>query len=474
MRMKMIKLLRIFRTSLLLLAIASITGCATDNKPNQGTAAAVQGILTDITKSVNDIKTAQTGLNTAQDNLKKQQDANGQFISDRIDESRYANKNNPQPNGATGLVESNLATTLPLLPAPSAVVKDKEIQDLKLALSTSATDKAQLQTQIESYKSQVSQLVGQTTLLTQQVATARTSELTATETATANVTLLSNETAKVKIEAASADVARKQQQEALAQKARVETARWFMLAGGVLIAIAIGLTFIHVPDALAVGLSVGGALLGIGWLITYIEDLLQQAWFRYVLDGAILSGLAALAWIGYRAYQHRQTVAATNTGFNNLVGAIQEASNKNPALAAEMQPILNEWHLDSTTGQTDPKVVTLINQTAAKLNLINPGQVSAASGELQPKPAVVLPVTSGSVGVVTPAPVSGSAPVSHVVATPTPTPSASHTVTVTSTIVVTGSFDAHTTSSAEVSPKASGSIEIHTPTQPPVSHTIPT
>ena len=364
--------------SLLATGCFLLAACQTDNSPNAGTVSEVVSALGQVKSSVDGLKTAVAQDTTAHANQAKGDADTRQFLSDQIEKASFANSSAPV-SSYTMLVHGYLAPAAVVLPPPSADAKTQEIIDLKLALSKAAADQATLKASLDAAAAKAENLKGQNIALAQQVAASDANVTTAVQRADATATQLSGASEQVKIAASQADQARKDRLAAEAAQERVKTARWFMLAGGILLAIGVGLTFIHVPDALAVGGSVGGALLAIGWLISYIETLLQQAWFRYVINGSIGVGALAIIWICYRAWQHRQTTAATSTGFSNLVGAIQEASNKNPALASDLAPFLQQWHI-TNSGAADSAVLNLINKTATSLNLINPGQTSAATG----------------------------------------------------------------------------------------------
>jgi hypothetical protein len=379
----------------LLPVLIVLSGCQTENPTaNSGTASAVDQVLQQIKTSVNSMQVAQTNLVAAQAAADSNHRVVGQFVADRMDEARYANTNNAQPNGATALVEDNLGPASTALGIqPSADVKLKEVVDLKLALSQAQSDKVTLQTEVTAETAQANQMSGQATLLAVQVKDKETALAAAAQASNAQVTQLANVSAQVKINAAEADAANQEKVKQAAANERLSVARWFMIFGGIFLAIGVGLSFIHVPDTLGIGASVGGTMLAVGWLVSYVEDLLQQTWFRYVIDGSILLGLGAIGWIGYRAWQHRQQTATTATVATNLVGAIQEAANDDKktgtTTAAALQPYLQSWHV-TATGATDTAAVKSINQTATALNLTNPGEVSAATGT----PAVVATIPS--------------------------------------------------------------------------------
>ena len=368
------------RTSLLSIILA-FGGCALFNHPttNSGTATAVNSVVSDINTSIKSLKTQQDQLVTSVNALSTHFSDTNQFVSDRLAESLYANANNPQPNGTTLLIASNLteaATAIGV--APSAAVKDREIEDLKLALSASAEDAKTLATRNQDLLTQASALQGQTVLLTGQVAAKEQALATATATVDSKTNALAQANDQVQIKAKEAETARLEAAKEAAQKARLATARWFMLAGGVLIALGVVGLFFHIPDSWIASMA-GLSLLLTGWAISYVEDLLQQTWFRYLLDGLVVFGIGAGVWFVIRAFQHKTAATTTQSAFEGLVGAVQSAASKDPVLEAQLQPILQEW-LVTDNGVPDTTVIAAINAMAAKLNLTNPGQPSAASG----------------------------------------------------------------------------------------------
>lgn len=379
--MKTRLLLSAAQTSALLIAILIFAGCAgpAPTAVNSGTADAVTSILGQINTKLDSQDQALKNLHDAQDQKDSAQAKTTQFITDRMDESRYANANNPQQNGATTLVETNLgaaATAIGVQPSPEA--KAQEVLDLRDALSQVAADKQALAARNVDLQSQAQALKGQVDLMTLQVKDKEVALAQATVATHDSVKDLADEKARVVIDAKETSDANAAAAKSAAQKSRLEVARWFMLAGGAIVALGIVLLLFHVPDAW-IGPAAGAGLLGIGWAVSYVEDMLQQEWFRITLDAVVVGSLLAAIWLVFRAVQHHLSTTAQTTGFSNLVGAIQELSSKDPTAATALQPILQEWHVTGT-GATDTAVVSAINQAAVKLNVINPNQVAAAAG----------------------------------------------------------------------------------------------
>lgn len=405
------------KLSLILAALLPILpGCSLipfhlHSSTNSGTATAVAATLGDINTSVKALKNSQDQLVAAVAAKDDHQAATNQFVADRVDEARYANANNPQPNGATSLVEANLAPAATAIGAvPSPAVKDQEIGDLKLALSQSAADKATLATTNQALAAQAAALQGQTVALNQVVKDREAALTTSTQAIDTATNQLAQASAQAKINAAETAAANAEAAKEAAAKVRLATARWFMLAGGVLFALGIVGLFFHIPDTWIASVA-GTALIALGWAITYIEDLLQQPWFRYVLDGTILSSLGTLLWFGYRALQHRTATTTTSAAFSALVGAVQQAADKNPTLEAQLQPVLQEW-LVTDKGAPDATVIAAINKMAASLNVVNPGQPTVASGTATAA-AIAAPVVVQAPAPATipaPAPVTGTVP----------------------------------------------------------------
>ena len=349
---------------------------------------AVQDQLTQLTNSLTALSTAR--LNT------------DQFISDRLAESLYFNLNNPQPNAVTLQITNNLTAAASALGVPpSAAVKDQEIADLKLALSSSASDAKVLAARNQDLANQAAALKGQTDLLTKQVTDKETALSTAAQILDVKTNALSQANDQVQIQAKETAVAQAQAQKEAAEKLRLETARWFLFAGGILFALGIVGLVIHIPDSWLASVA-GASLIVVGWGITYVEDLLQQAWFRYLLDGVVVFGILSGAWFVFRALGHKKAVTTTEAGFEALVGAVQSAAAKNPAIETQLQPILQEW-LVTDKGVPDQNVINQINQMAVKLNLINPGQssVAATASTIVASPVATVPATPAAATVST-------------------------------------------------------------------------
>ena len=212
---------------------------------------------------------------------------------------------------------------------------------------------------------------------------------------------LSQANDQVQIQAKETAVAQAQAQKEAAEKLRLETARWFLFAGGILFALGIVGLVIHIPDSWLASVA-GASLIVVGWGITYVEDLLQQAWFRYLLDGVVVFGILSGAWFVFRAFGHKKAATTTEAGFEALVGAVQSAAAKNPAIETQLQPILQEW-LVTDKGVPDQNVINQINQMAVKLNLINPGQssVAATASTIVASPVATVPATPAAATVST-------------------------------------------------------------------------
>lgn len=401
---------RLFGALVLVLAFAGCSLLPHSTPVNSGGALSIGAAYSQINTSVVALQASQASFKASLDALVAHWGTSSQFVADRLTEIAFLNDNNPGgQNAVTMLMDSQITAALTALGLPpSADVKDREIEDLKLALSTAASDKATLVTRNQDLTTQATLLAGQTKLLTQQVSDKEVTLLAATTTVATSTDALHTAATQATIDAAQTKAAQDAAAKAAAAKERLATARWFMVGGGILMALGVVGLFLGIREAWLASVA-GGALFGLGWGITEIEDLLQQPWFKYTAGGLILFGLAAAIWFVVRALQHRTASQATSSGFQALVGAVEEAASKNPALSAQLQPILQEW-LVTDKGVPDQAVITQINQMAASLNVVNPGQAAVASGTV----AVVKPVQASPVPaapVSTPAPVS--APATH-------------------------------------------------------------
>lgn len=346
---------------------------------NSGTVSAVTAAIAPINTSNKVLQDSISKLTVSVDSLLKVHGAVEQFSADRIEVARYGNSHNPTPSPVTPLIEANLsaaATAIGLPPSPTA--EEEKLTSLQLALSKSESDSAILTAHNQDLTNQANLLRGQTQLLTQQINEKEGALVAAAKEVDTKTSQLVQAGDQVKIEANQAQEARKQRDQEAAAKTRLETARWFMLAGGILIALGIVGLFIHIPDSWLASMA-GASVLSVGWLLSYVEGLLKQQWFRYLMDGVVIIGIGAGIWFAIRAFSHKKAIISTNDGFQALVGAVEEAATKNPTMAAQLQPLLQQW-LVTDRGVADQNVIDAINKMAAQLNLINPGQIAIASG----------------------------------------------------------------------------------------------
>lgn len=402
----------------LLVVPLAFSGCSlfpSKTGVNSGTVTAETAILKDIQASVTDLQAKDAARAVAQITLNTQRDQVGQFVVDRAAEALFVAQNGLDQTPITALITAQLNPAITALGyKPSPEVKDREIADLQLAQSKSASDIATLKVRNDALATQAGQLAAATITLTTQVAAKEADLKVAGTTMAAKVSDLAIATNQASISAAQAKVDHDQAQKDAAAKERLATARWFMLTGGALFALGIIGLFIHIPDAWAAS-AAGVALLGMGWAVSYVEDLLQQKWFVYTLDSLVVLGLGTGVWFVFRAIQHHAKITNTSTALDNLVGAIQQASTTNPGLAAELAPALQQWHVNAAGG-ADQGVIATINAAAVKVNAVNTGQPAVATGIVQAPPAT--PV------VVAPAPMIAatvtSVPVTVIPSTPTP------------------------------------------------------
>lgn len=379
--------------SALSLVVLLSGGCLLHPQPgvNSGVATSEMIILKGIQTSVTDLQAKEAARETAQTTLNTNAATIGQFVVDRATEAAFVAQNGLEQTPITALIVAQLNPAIIALGyKPSAEVKDREIADLQLAQSKSASDIATLKARNDALNTQAGQLAAATVTLTTQVATKEADLKVASTNMASKVSDLAIQTNAAKISADQAKSEHDQAQKDLAAKTRLETARWYMVIGGGLFALGVVGLFFHIPYA-SVSVCVGLILSGAGWLMTYVEDLLQKPWFQYTLDGLIGVGFLSFCLFVYHAVKHHATTTNTATALDNVVGAIQQASSTNPGLAQQLAPALQQWHINAAGG-ADAGVVSVINAAAVRVNAVNPGQSAVATGVV-PLPLPVAPAS---------------------------------------------------------------------------------
>ncbi|MDE3085115.1 MAG: hypothetical protein KGJ37_07880, partial [Verrucomicrobiota bacterium] len=145
--------------------------------------------------------------------------------------------------------------------------------------------------------------------------------------------------------------------------------------GGLLVAASVIAAFLHASTVLIPGIAGGAAMFALGWLITYVEDLLQKTWFQFGLAAAVLLALGIGGWIVHRSYVARKKAAMDDKISNNTIGAVQDARNDDAKTGSKvfeaLEPYLKEWHVDEK-GRPDFDLKDEIENRLVAMNLKNP------------------------------------------------------------------------------------------------------
>jgi len=359
-----------------LAGLSLLSGCDNiSHEPNSGTAKEVTSILGEVQQKVDAMKTAQDAMIDTQKQQVTNDQKTMQLVSDSVYGAQYTNQQNPQQNEHTALVDKNLSSAAKSLPPASAEGQRQAIENLQLALSKSESDRAILEARFNQLNTEAEQLRGQAAALKEQVDQRQSKLDDASHQLDDKVGKLKDADATIRIKAAESEEARRQAQQEAAQHTRLRAATVFMVLGGLFIAGAVIATFLHVPGVLWPGIAAGAGMFGLGWAITYVEDLLQNPWFRYGLGGVALGSLGIGGWILYRAYATRRKSALDAKISTNMIGAVQDVRNDDTKTGtkvfAAIKPYLEEWHVDAN-GNPDHNLMDEIEKRLVAMNLKNP------------------------------------------------------------------------------------------------------
>lgn len=349
-----------------------LAGCNTVSQPNSGTAKEVTAILQAVQTDVQAIKDKQHELTDAQ--AKKDQKAQEtlQFISDRVFIAKYANFQTPVQSPYTQLVDLNLGLVQKVAPPASTEAKAQAILDLEQSLSQEKKDKEELQKRYNELAKKADELKVQSDQLATEVSNKKKELEDVTAKSNENVKKLADTEAQVRIKAAEAEEQRKIARTEAASKVRLKVASGFMVAGGVVVVAAIVATICHVAGVLLPGVVGGISFLLVGWLITYVEDLLLERWFQYTIGAVFVGGLLILGLVIFRALKQRKKAALDAKISTNAIGALQDLKNddrtKGTDTFEKISPYLNEWH-QTKDGKPDEEVQKEIDRRLVEMNL---------------------------------------------------------------------------------------------------------
>lgn len=354
----------------------SAAGCQLfKQKPNSGTAEEVKAILTEVKFAVGEVNKKQAELIAAE---RARQDAvqnKDQFISNHVNAASVVNEQNPQANEHTDIVGRELAPTLPLLPPPTLESQAQALRNLSLALDKSEASRRELELNYEIEKRKSAELKGQVDA-TVAVVTKKEEELqSAAIKLDTTVQTLADKEAEVRIQAAEAERQAVIARAEAASKTRLKVAYCFMGLGGLIAVGAVVATVLRVPGVLHAGLTGGGSLMLIGWIITYIEDLLQHLWFQVTVGIVLLIVLGVVAMISLRAVKTRRKAIVDEKISTGAIGAIQELKNDDKKMGnshyAPLKAKLEEWYVDDD-GKPDTALSGEITNRLVDMNLVNP------------------------------------------------------------------------------------------------------
>jgi hypothetical protein len=378
-----------------MLAVAILTVSCNQTVPNSGTAKEVTAILGEVRGQVDQMQKAQQEMMEAQHKLLTQVETTYQFISDRINNADFYNLKNNVQNEFTELVSKELVTVKTLLPPPSPESMLERERILQAALRKSEEDKKTLEAYNQRLALEAAHLKGQTDLLQSQVnekeqtLTAKTLELNA------KVTKLADAEADIRIKAAEANTARENAAKEAASKARLKVAMGFMYAGGIMIVASLILFLLaKLKEVLWPGIVGGITLILMGWSITYVEDLLQQLWFRITVGASMVGVIAIVIYMCVKAWKARKKAELDARISIGAIGALQEAKNDDAKLGTQkftaLAPHLEEWFVKDD-GKPDEEVQREIDARLVAMNLKNPDgvkvktpQPSATDANTQP------------------------------------------------------------------------------------------
>jgi hypothetical protein len=356
-------------------ALLLTAGCQTKTPPNSGTASEVTTILKDVQGSVQDLKAKQDELLKAEADRKAAQAGRDQFISNHVNAAATVNSQNPQENEHTYIVGKELEPTLGLLPTPTAESQRQTMDNLKLALEKTEAARRELELNYELERRKAAELKTEVDKTSAAVAVKEAALKETTVKLDSTVSVLANKEAEVRIAAAEAERQAALARKEAASKTRMKVAYGFMGLGGLIAVAAVVATILRVPGVLHAGLAGGGSLLLVGWIITYVEDLLQHTWFQVTVGVILLIVLVITAWISLRAIKTRKKAILDEKISTGATAAIQELKNDDAKLnTAHYEPLkakLSEWFVDDD-GKPDVEIAKEIDQRLVQMNLVNP------------------------------------------------------------------------------------------------------
>ncbi|MBK8476093.1 MAG: hypothetical protein IPL39_07195 [Opitutaceae bacterium] len=344
------------------------------------TVAEIHTITTELGGKVDAVAANQNALIARQKELEARTTAQMQLAADQVDGASYVNARNLD-NPHTRLTGEKLKTAADLLGPPTPDNARRVEEELAFALSASQQDQDKLRRLLEAERKEAKVIADarDAARLNSGKAAEQLSAVTATLQDTSKK--LAAAEAQARLEAARAKDAQEARDAERAARTRQNIAYGFMGFGGLLIVAAIVATFLRVPGVLIGGLAGGGALLALGWMITVLEDLLQNTWFKVALGVVVLGALGVVVYLGLQALKTRRKASMDAAIGQGAIGAIQEAKNDDAKLGgavyASLKPYLKEWFVDDD-GKPDIAIEKEIDRRLQALNLKNPQGAEAS------------------------------------------------------------------------------------------------
>lgn len=362
---------------LLVLFILTASGCQLfrGSTVNSGTAEAVSELLNEVKGAVDDLGSKQAVLLEAETVRQAAARDRDQFVADHVAAALLVNGQNPVVNAHTELVGRELGPATAVLPPPTAESQARVLENLELVLTQTEAARRELELSYEVEKRRAAALKTEVAATQAQVTEAQSALDRTASVLDDTVKTLADKEAEVRVAAAEAERQAARARAAAASKTRLKVAYAFMGLGGLLAVAAVVATFLRVPGVLQGGLFAGGVLLLVGWVITYVEDLLRHLWFQVAVGLVLLAAMAVVGLLTRRAWQTRHKAVMDEKISVGATGAIQELKNDDKKLGvdhyAPLKAKLEEWYVDDD-GKPDEEVSREIDRRLVAMNLVNP------------------------------------------------------------------------------------------------------
>jgi hypothetical protein len=356
--------------------LIALSGCPTQpGTVGQNTVNEIHKIATDIQGKVDTVQKSQAQLIENQNKLEESANKQMRIAAKHVGGASYVNAQNTQSNAYTDLTGKELAAAAIVLGPPPEETRDEIIKKLELALSGTKEDMAKLRASYEVATQEAKEAKADRDEALQKVGEVREDLKLKTGELQTTAAKLSSAEADAQLKAKLAQDAQEAKQKLEMAKTRRDIAYGFMGFGGLLMVGAIVATILHVPGVLAAGLAGGSVLLGLGWLLSVLEGLLQNLYFQIALGVGSAGALVVVVFLIWRTVRARKTAELDAQIQERTIGAIQEARNDDAKLGrgtyAALRPYLQEWFVDGD-GKPDTALEKEVKRRLVAMNLINP------------------------------------------------------------------------------------------------------